>query len=217
MKDIYEIKDQLDQIVDLLENHLGTTCEIVLHDNLKDYDKTIIDIRNGHITGRSIGDGGDKWGLEVLRGERNETHKYNKVMRTNNNRYIKNSSTFFRNEEGDIVGSLCLNYDLTSFLDAQKAMGSLIGVTPLDLEKSEQFLDVAQLLDQLIASIELKYDQPLHELHKNEKTKIVKLLDEKGAFLITKSGERICRLLGISKFTLYNYLDEVRGITDEKK
>ncbi|MGL5540632.1 MAG: helix-turn-helix transcriptional regulator [Erysipelotrichaceae bacterium] len=210
MKDIYEIKDQLDQIIDLLEEHLGNTCEIVLHDNLKEYDQTIIDIRNGHITGRSIGDGGDQWGLEVLSGELNETHKYNKVMRTSNHRFIKNSSTFFRNDEGKIVGSLCLNYDLTPLLDAQKAMVSLIGVTPADLEKSEQFLDVSTMLDQLIASIELNYDRPLHMLHKSEKIKIVRLLDEKGAFLITKSGERICKLLGISKFTLYNYLDEVR-------
>ena len=33
---------------------------------------------------------------------------------------------------------------------------------------------------------------------------------EKGALLITKSGTRICKFLGISKFTLYNYLDELR-------
>jgi predicted transcriptional regulator YheO len=40
-------------------------------------------------------------------------------------------------------------------------------------------------------------------------------LDEKGAFLIKKAGEKICAYLGISKFTLYNYLEESKRQEDE--
>ena len=40
------------------------------------------------------------------------------------------------------------------------------------------------------------------------------ILDKKGAFLIAKSSEKICGYLGISKFTLYKYLDAIR--TEEK-
>jgi predicted transcriptional regulator YheO len=29
-------------------------------------------------------------------------------------------------------------------------------------------------------------------------------------FVISKSGDRVCEFLGISKFTLYNYLDAIR-------
>ena len=41
-------------------------------------------------------------------------------------------------------------------------------------------------------------------------------MDQKGALLITKSGPKICRYLGISKFTLYNYLDEIHSEQEQK-
>ena len=44
----------------------------------------------------------------------------------------------------------------------------------------------------------------------------LKYLDEKGALLITKSGSKICKYFGISKFTLYNYLEEIREKGEEK-
>ena len=48
------------------------------------------------------------------------------------------------------------------------------------------------------------------DMSKEEKMRVLSFLDDKGAFLITKSGTRICNFLGISKFSLYNYLDELR-------
>ena len=42
---------------------------------------------------------------------------------------------------------------------------------------------------------------------------VIEILDNKGVFLISKSSERVCEFLGISKFTLYNYLDQVRENT----
>ena len=51
-------------------------------------------------------------------------------------------------------------------------------------------------------------------MNKTERIEFIRFLDEKGAFLITKSSEQICELLGISKFTFYNSLETVRN---EKK
>jgi predicted transcriptional regulator YheO len=48
-------------------------------------------------------------------------------------------------------------------------------------------------------------------MSKEDKIKVVEFLDKKGAFLITKSGDKVCRYLDISKFTLYNYLDEIHS------
>ena len=44
-----------------------------------------------------------------------------------------------------------------------------------------------------------------------DKLKFLEYLDSKGAFLITKSSERVCEYLGISRYTLYNYLDLLRS------
>ena len=55
MKNIYEQWNLLQNIMDMLENQFGSSCEVVLHDLTKDYNHTIVDIRNGHLTGREIG------------------------------------------------------------------------------------------------------------------------------------------------------------------
>ena len=52
---------------------------------------------------------------------------------------------------------------------------------------------------------------PVEKLTKADKLKFLDYLDKKGAFLISKSGDRVCDHLHISKFTLYKYLEIVRG------
>lgn len=46
---------------------------------------------------------------------------------------------------------------------------------------------------------------------KDDKIEYIRYLDQRGAFLITKSGPRVCDALGISKYTLYNYLEIARS------
>lgn len=61
------------QILDLLEAHFGSSVEFVVHDLTLNYEHTIVDIRNGEITGRQIGDTGDILGAAVLRGTENNS------------------------------------------------------------------------------------------------------------------------------------------------
>lgn len=46
---------------------------------------------------------------------------------------------------------------------------------------------------------------------KEDKLEILRYLDEKGTFLITKSGDKVCNALKMSKYTMYSYLDIVRS------
>ena len=52
MKNLQDEQIFLTQLLDMLEKQLGSNVEIVLHDLTKDYASTIVDIRNGHVTGR---------------------------------------------------------------------------------------------------------------------------------------------------------------------
>ena len=212
MNSIQEQRALFSQIMDLLEHHFGPQCEIVLHDNTQDYEHTIVDIRNGQISGRSIGDGGGAWGLEVLSNEQTESHRYNKVMVTGDGRFIRNSSVFFRNDQGQIIGSLCLNMDITALVQARQTIDQYAMMPPLKNEEPrEPFTnDVNQILELLLQQCRERMDKPAHLMSRAEKIEIVRFLDQKGAFLITKSGDRICAFLEISKFTLYSYLDVVR-------
>ena len=42
---------------------------------------------------------------------------------------------------------------------------------------------------------------------KEEKTAAIQFLNDSGAFLITKSGDKVSKYFGISKYTLYSYID----------
>jgi AraC-like DNA-binding protein len=62
-------------------------------------------------------------------------------------------------------------------------------------------------IEWFLARIEREYDRPLAQLDRVEKQRIVKQLNEAGAFALRKSVEQVAEVLGVSRFTVYNYLN----------
>lgn len=48
-------------------------------------------------------------------------------------------------------------------------------------------------------------------MNKEDKIRAIRFLSEQGAFLVTRSGEKVAKYFGISKYTLYSYLDRSAG------
>ena len=48
---------------------------------------------------------------------------------------------------------------------------------------------------------------PVAMMTKDDKVKALNFLNDAGAFLITKSGDKVAKYFGISKYTLYSYVD----------
>ena len=69
---------------------------------------------------------------------------------------------------------------------------------------------IHSVMDNIIAEGMAMIGTPADKMNKDAKIKLLAFLDDRGVFLIQKSGQKVCELLGISKFTLYNYLEEVR-------
>jgi uncharacterized protein YqgV (UPF0045/DUF77 family) len=65
------------------------------------------------------------------------------------------------------------------------------------------------MLDRLIADVERDLGAALSELSREEKQQAVKLLDERGAFNLRRSMEDVADALGVSRITVYNYLNAV--------
>ena len=68
-----------------------------------------------------------------------------------------------------------------------------------------------QLLEYLLQKGQAQVGKPAAVMSKEEKLQFLKYLNDKGAFLITRSGDRVQELLGISKNTMYTYLDMIKG------
>lgn len=69
---------------------------------------------------------------------------------------------------------------------------------------------MGDLLDELIEQSVKIVGKPVALMTKEDKVKAIQFLNETGAFLITKSGDKVCRFFGISKYTLYSYIDEAK-------
>jgi len=71
--------------------------------------------------------------------------------------------------------------------------------------------DINELLDDMIKRSIEHAGKPVALMNKEDKIKGIRYLDEKGALLIKKSGDKIARFYDISKYTLYSYLEEIRN------
>jgi len=62
----------------------------------------------------------------------------------------------------------------------------------------------------LIAEVADELGGPLAGLPRAEKQRAVRILEERGAFAYRRSAETIAEALGVSRFTVYNYLNRTR-------
>lgn len=65
-------------------------------------------------------------------------------------------------------------------------------------------------LEGLLEEVAAELGGPLHDLGRPEKQRAVRLLEERGAFDYRKSAEVVAEALGVSRFTVYNYLNRER-------
>ncbi len=201
-----------------IAGHFGKNCEVCIHDlEAKDLEHTIIFMINGHITGRKVGDGASKIVLETLaainRGEAVRDHLAYRTH-TGDGRILKSSSIFLKNAEGKIRYILGINLDITEMVGIQSALNSLISTeeNTEDEEDSKIPMNVNDLLDSLIEqSVELIGKTP-KLMNKEEKIRAIQFLREKGAFLVTRSGDKVSQFFGISKFTLYSFIDQGKAM-----
>ncbi|MDR0387373.1 MAG: helix-turn-helix transcriptional regulator [Treponema sp.] len=212
MEKISDELPNLKRLVQMLAAQFGHDSEIVLHDLSKDYSHTIVAIENNWITGRNVGDGGTNLGLEVLRNPPNTNGDlYNYFNKTPEGRMLRSSTFYFRNNAGKVIGSLCINTDITSMMEVQDRLQKMTMILP-NQEVDEVFANkVEDLFDYFIKESLARIGKDVSDMTMEDKLEAVRFLDSKGFFLITHSSDEACKFLGISKFTLYKYLGIARG------
>ena len=192
----------------------GSGCEVVVHDlEATDPSHSIVAIENGHVTGRRLGDGPSHVVLEALHagGERLED-RLAYLTKTADGKILKSSTVFIRDDDGRAVGIFAVNYDITILRAMGDTIAEVVGTEPSAPREPEPIVrSVADLLDDLIEQSVQLVGTPVALMSKEEKVRAIRYLNDTGAFLITKSGPKVCKFFGISKYTLYNYLDEARS------
>ena len=203
----------LKQLARGLAAQFGSDCEIVIHDLAsEDLDKSIVHIENGHISGRSLNGGPSAVVLDTIKHQSKKADdRLAYLTRTENGRILKSSTLFIRDENEKPRYVFAINYDITNLMALDSSIQALISCresenrnenTPRKIPQ-----DVNQLLDELIQQSVDLVGVPVPLMTKEDKIKAINYLNEAGAFLITRSGDKVSKYFGISKYTLYSYVD----------
>lgn len=201
----------LDRLTQALAKQFGTDCEVLIHDlTVKDKDHTVKCIENGHVTHRKVGDGPSEVVLNAFHNPQVEDEAGYCTV-TEDGRLLRSSTIYIRNKSGQIEGILSINYDLSKLQVAQNILDSWMGGTshkPLSPQKITT--RVEDLLEELIERSIQIVGKPITLMNKEDKMRAIQFLEEAGAFLITKSGDKVAECFGISKYTLYHYMEKTR-------
>lgn len=210
--------DFLKRLSTAIATEFGDHCEVAVHDLLSgDMEHTVAVIENGHVTHRKVGDGPSRIVLEALKAEDPKAleDRSGYLMRTNDGRILKCATIYIRDENGVPEGVFSINYDITELLMAERAVSSLLPRREEE-KKAENRIpqSVNELLDDLIEQSVSLVGKPVAMMNKEDKVRAIAFLNRAGAFLITRSGDKVSKYFGISKYTLYSYIDAKDSIQD---
>ncbi len=203
--------DLMKRLALAITEQFGDNSEVVVHD-LKggDAEHTIVAIENGHVSQRQLGDGPSRIVLETLQhkdaGAPGDMRGY--LTKTRDGRILKSSTVFLKDQAGEVEGVFSINYDITELLMAERAIDSILNHKTAGQEQPDRIpQNVNDLLDDLIEQSVALVGKPVAMMNKDDKITAIQFLNNAGAFLVTKSGDKVSKYFGISKYTLYSYID----------
>ncbi|KOR79327.1 transcriptional regulator [Peribacillus frigoritolerans] len=211
-----EIKNVLESFIPIAKSTakmFGANCEVVIHD-LTNPQSSVMFTVNNHVTGREIGQSFDHLVKTVLQSEDfKEDYLAGYTFVTEDKRTIRSSTSLIRDSKQKVIGAFCINFDVEALNQMQQFMNTFLS-TQVEVQENETKSDddienVEGIVDQLIQQIIQNSVHPVMKRH--EKIELIRFMDEKGIFLMKGSVEKVASLLGISKVTVYSYLDEIKN------
>lgn len=212
----------LGNIVPLLAQAIGPQSEVILHD-LTHLPNSIVAI-GGNLTKRSIGGPINTFVLELIRQGTSEDF-LNYMTHMPDGRTFRSSTIFIQDEYGKATACLCINVDVTELLKFRDTL--TVFTTPDAVDGADQMDVQAPPLESAFASetFPITVDEVMVEavrqaigaigvpadlMQKRHKLEVVRLLEERGLFLIRDAVDFVASALGVTRYTIYNYLNELR-------
>ncbi len=194
---------------DMLVKMFGSRCEVAVHD-LADLKKSLIYLA-GNVTGREIGCPITDLVLNELAKHPSDIEDIpNYKTKSGHGITMKSSTVFLRDDEEKVIGALCINYDISLMMQYGAELEEFINFDAAE-DKSENFYTTVQdVIQNMVDQVLTSFKKAPSLLTLEEKIECVRLLEVKGAFLIKGSTEYLASVLGVSKYTVYNYLHKIR-------
>ncbi len=177
----------------------GSQCEVLIGEvHSKGTQQTVAHVENGHLSGYSVGD--------TLPLEERETPH---MVWMEDGKVVRVTTHLIRSQKDKVEGAFSIYYDVTGLMMLQHDVNALLDTHEQE-EKAEESANITDVLDELIEQSVALIGKPVAMMNKEDKTRAIQFLDQHGAFLVTKSGGKVSKYFGISKYTLYSYIDANR-------
>lgn len=206
------------QLAEGLSQVLGQRYEVIVHD-LGRADHSIVGVF-GNVTNRKVGGSPTDVLLQLLDNYGNDVpDQINYRTTLPDGRVLRNSTLFIRDESQRVLGSVCINQDLTDYVVASKLLGNLTefsdaGIDNVFSERSCR--DINEIVESMVRRELERMDKPAAYMQKEDKLAVVKKLEKKGLFDVKGAVEYVAKRLGVTNFTVYNYLKTIRGNRQEE-
>jgi predicted transcriptional regulator YheO len=192
----------------------GRNCEACVHD-LTSLPNSLVYI-HGDVTHRQPGAPATDLLLKIVNKHNESGNVFKYQTQSSDGRSLKSTTTLVRDQEGRPFAALCINFDTTEFYNASQAILPFIEYKTEDeaVANTETFTHSVE--DTLTAL----FDGAVKEIGKHptsmtsaERRRLVLLLDTDGSFQFKGAVEHIAKLMGVTRYTIYNYLKKIRQET----
>jgi predicted transcriptional regulator YheO len=150
----------------------------------------------------------------LSKGGRKIENQYDYKTITNDGRELKSTTIFIRNSEGEPVAAFCINFDSTDYLNIIRSLEVFTKTS--DSKPSNEFTETFAF--SINDTIDALFEQAVSDIGKqpptmstNEKMRVVKTLEREGTFKIKGAVNEVALKLGVSNYTVYNYLKKIRA------
>lgn len=197
----------LAQIGEALCRTIGPLSEVVVHD-LSDLDHSIVWIM-GEVSERKVGGCMTSRGLSLVRAGK-IADNYNYTTRTRSGKTVRSSLIFLKDEQGHPFAGMEINFDTSAFVAFRRTLETLTDPDEV-YDFQDAFIDDApQMLDSMFQKAVDFVGKPTSQMSKADRLRVVEILDEAGLLELRKAIPTVAGFLGVTRFTIHNYLNEIR-------
>lgn len=123
--------------MDFLADVLGENAEVFLHD-LSNLENSVVKVRNEYISGRRKGDPPTDSAMSSIKNTTPGTnYNCNYQGITKEEKHLKCSTYYIKNDKKNIVGILCINQDIDRYISARKYLDSFFMISTDEVPKQQ--------------------------------------------------------------------------------
>lgn len=216
--------EQYAQLVQMIGRQFGESCQAILYSldaAVDGYTGSVIAV-SGTLMAERVFDPLSPFVLNYI-AEHGLHNHYGFINKSYSGLILRTSIQFICRADEDVFACFCIHHNIvhikmvTSFLEELSRSNNLEddnedSPKPTDNENLYTASDIRGFLDTIVSQFmaERLRANNFATLEKHDKLALISELDHRGVFLVKGAVNLVAKHMNVSKFSIYNYLDEIR-------